>query len=79
MKKKNKQFNVSTKIAFSFTVITILVAIIFYFLLPSLLNYPPNTINTQFDKEVSKLYYVYQYLIAILGIILLFIVYFKIS
>lgn len=79
MKKKNKQFNVSTKIAFSFTVITILVAIIFYFLLPSLLNYPPNTINTQFDKEVSKLYYVYQYLIAISGIILLFIVYFKIS
>ena len=79
MKKKNKQFNVSTKIAFSFTVITILVAIIFYFLLTSLLNYPPNTINTQFDKEVSNLYYVYQYLIAISGIILLFIVYFKIS
>ena len=79
MKKNKKRFNISTKISFSFTVITILVAIIFYFLLPTLLNYPPNTINTQFDKEVSKLYYVYQYLIAISGIILIFIVYFKIS
>ena len=78
-KKEKKQIKVSTKIAFSFTVITILVAIVFYFLLPSLLNYPPNTINTQFDKEVSKLYYIYQYLIAITGIIMLFIIYFKIT
>ena len=61
MKKKNKkQFSISTKIAFSFTIITILVAMVFYFLLPTLLNYPPNTINTQFDKEVSKLEYIYQ-------------------
>ena len=80
MKKKNKkQFSISTKIAFSFTIITILVAMVFYFLLPTLLNYPPNTINTQFDKEVSKLEYIYQYLIAISGIIMLFIVYFKIT
>ena len=79
MKKNKIKFNISTKIAFSFTIITIFVAIVFYFLLPTLLNYPPNTINTQFDKEVSKLYYIYQYLIAISGIILLFIIYFKIS
>ena len=79
MKKNKIKFNISTKIAFSFTIITIFVAIIFYFLLPTLLNYPPNTINTQFDKEVSKLYYIYQYLIAISGIILLFIIYFKFS
>ncbi len=79
MKKSRIKFNISTKIAFSFTIITILVATVFYFLLPTLLNYPPNTINTQFDKEVSKLYYIYQYLIAISGIILLFIIYFKIS
>ena len=79
MKKNKIKFNISTKIAFSFTIITIFVAIIFYFLLPTLLNYPPNTINTQFDKEVSKLYYIYQYLIAITGIILLFIIYFKVS
>ena len=76
---KKYKLKVSSKIAIAFSIITIIVGIIFYFLLPTLLNYPPNTINTQFDKEVSKLYYIYQYLIAIVGIILLFILYFKIS
>lgn len=76
---KNKKFSISTKIAFSFSLITVLVGIVFYYLLPTLLNYPPNTINTSFDKEVSKLYYIYQYFIAISGIIILFIIYFKIS
>ena len=76
---KEKNLKISTQISMAFTVITILVGILFYFLLPNLLNYPPNTINTQFDKEVSKLYYIYQYLIAIAGIISIFIIYFKIS
>lgn len=74
-----KTMNISTKISISFSIITIIVGILFYFLLPSLLNYPPDTINTEFDKEVSKLYYIFQYAIAIFGIILLFIIYFKIS
>ena len=69
MKKTNKQkMKVSSQISLAFTIIITVVAIIFYFLLPSLLNYPPNTINTQFDKEVSKLYYIYQYLIAMIFI-----------
>ena len=75
--KKTK--NISRKISISFSIITIIVAVVFYFLLPSLLNYPPDAINTQFDKEVSKLYYIYQYMIAVAVIILLFIIYFKIS
>lgn len=77
--RKKHELKVSTKISLSFSIITMFVGILFYFLLPNLLNYPPNTINTQFDKEVSKLYYIYQYAIAIIGIILLFIVYFKTS
>ena len=74
-----KQKNISSKISISFSIITMIVAVVFYFLLPSLLNYPPDAINTQFDKEVSKLYYIYQYMIAVAVIILLFIIYFKIS
>lgn len=74
-----KNTNISTKISISFAIITLIVGIIFYFLLPNLLNYPPDTINTQFDKEVSKLYYIYQYLIAIIAIILMAIVFFKLS
>lgn len=80
MKKQKKyELNISTKISIAFSIITIIVGVVFYFLLPNLLNYPPNTINTQFDKEVSKLYYIYQYAIAMVGIVLLFIIYFKIS
>ena len=75
---KNK-FKISTRISVSFSIITMAVSILFYFLLPSLLNYPPDTINTEFDKDVSMLYYVFQYAIAVFAIILLFIVYFKIS
>ena len=75
--KKNK--SISNKISISFSIITLIVGIIFYFLLPNLLNYPPDTINTEFDKEVSKLYYIYQYLIALTSIILLAILYFKLS
>lgn len=74
-----KVMKVSTKISLYFSTLIILIGIIFYFLLPSLLNYPPDTINTQFDKEVSKLYYVFQYAIAIFAILLLFIIYFKFS
>ena len=77
--KKIKNLSVSNKMSISFSIIALIVAILFYFLLPSLLNYPPDTINTQFDKEVSKLYYIYQYMIAVVAILLLFIVYFKIS
>ena len=77
--KMKKNTNISTKISISFAIITLIVGIIFYFLLPNLLNYPPDTINTQFDKEVSKLYYIYQYLIAIIAIILMAIVFFKLS
>ena len=74
-----KKLKVSTRISLSFTIIILMIAVVFYYLLPDLLNYPPNTINTNFDKEVSKLYYIYQYLIAIVGIVVLAIIYFKIS
>lgn len=74
-----KKLKVSTKISISFLLILLVVAVMFYFLLPNLLNYPPNTINTNFDKEVSKLYYIYQYLIAIFGIAILAVIFFKIS
>lgn len=74
-----KNTSISTKISIAFSIITLLVGLLFYFLLPDLLNYPPDTINTQFDKEVSKLYYIYQYLIALGAIIILSIVLFKVS
>lgn len=72
-----KNAKLSTRMATYFCILTSIIAIFLYFLLPFLLNYPPNTINTKFDKEVSVIYYVYQYLIAIIFILLLGSLYFK--
>ena len=70
---------ISTKMTLYFCSILITIGLVFYFILPNLLNYPPDTINTQFDKEVSILYYCFQFLIAMAVILVLFIVYFKIK
>ncbi len=74
-----KKSKISTKLTFYFTFIFLCISVLFYFLLPSLLNYPPHTINTKFDKDVSGLYYIYQYIIAITVVIILFTIYFKVS
>lgn len=76
MKKRKKM---STRISIYFAVLLIALGSVFYLLLPSLLNYPPDTINTQFDKEVSKLYYMYQFGIAMSAIIIIFTIFFKIK
>lgn len=74
-----KNMKISTKLSIQFSLLTLCVGVLFYFLLPSLLNYPPDTINTEFDKEVSKLYYIYQYAIAVVAIIIIFNLFFKFS
>jgi len=45
----------STKIAFRFICIAFMTILAVYFLLPTLLNYPPESINTAFDLENLKL------------------------
>ena len=79
MKNIIKNMKISTKMTLYFCSILITIGLVFYFILPNLLNYPPDTINTQFDKEVSILYYCFQFLIAMAVILVLFIVYFKIK
>ena len=79
IKKLFKNLNISTQMSIFFILITSLVGIAFYFVLPNLLNYPPNTINTEFDKNVSGIYYIYQYAIAICAILFIFTLYFKFS
>ena len=79
MKHVFKNMNISTKMTLSFCSLLIAICAVFYFILPNLLNYPPDTINTQFDKEVSILYYCFQFLIAVFFILTIFIIYFKIK
>lgn len=77
MKKVLKNMKISNKMVLYFCSLVVVISAIFYFILPNLLNYPPDTINTQFDKEVSILYYCFQFLIAVVFILLIFTIYFK--
>lgn len=60
-----KKAKVKTKIIFTYAIAIAIACVVFYLVIPNLLNYGPDTINTSFDKEVSGgLYYYQQVLIA---------------
>ena len=68
---KSKKVNVKPKIILTYAIAIAIACLLFYLVIPYLLNYGPGTINTQFDKEVSGgLYYYQQILLATIGIIL---------
>jgi signal transduction histidine kinase len=52
-------------------VVTVIIAVIFYFLLPAVLNYPPYSINNDFQTKVAGIHYKYQF-IFIVSVILVF-------
>ena len=79
MKNILKNMKISNKMTLYFCLLLITIGVVFYFILPTLLNYPPDTINTQFDKEVSVLYYCFQFLISFAFILILFVIYFKLK
>lgn len=55
----------SLSIMLVYTFVTMMIAVVFYPLIPIILNYPPGTINTRFDWEVSSIPYLYQYILII--------------
>lgn len=65
--KKNKDLN----IFYIYILVIVIMDICFYPLFPLLLNYPPGSINSQFDIEFSKIAYYQQYIIINLLIIIL--------
>lgn len=68
---KPKKVNVKPKIILTYAIAIAIACLLFYLVIPYLLNYGPDTINTAFDKEVSGgLYYYQQILLATVGIIL---------
>lgn len=71
MKAKNKEESIYLKIMIGYLIPTLLMAIICYPLLPRLLNYPPNSINNQFQLKVVPTYYwVYYVIVVFLGMLL---------
>lgn len=79
LKRALNKLSISNKLIIYFLIIFFFFSALLYVVIPILLNYPPDTINTQFDREVSILYYQYQYLLVVLGISLFFSLYLKFS
>jgi len=79
MKKFINKLSISNKLVLYFIIIFFSFSILLYYEIPVLLNYPPDTINTPFDKEVSIVYYKYQFLLVVLGITIFFVSYLKIA
>ena len=66
-----KKVNVKSKIIFTYAIAIAIACLLFYLVIPYLLNYGPDTINTEFDKQVSGgLYYYQQVLLAASTLIL---------
>lgn len=79
LKQKFYNLKISTRLILYFLIIFSLFSVLLYNIIPVILNYPPGAINSAFDKEVSILYYRYQFLIVVLSIAIFFTSYLKIS
>lgn len=55
----------------------VIMGVILYFIVPNILNYPPDSINTEFDKEYSRITYNQQYILLILITTLLSYIFFR--
>ncbi len=79
MKKNHPKPKRNLNIFLVYNVVMILTMIVIYPLLPLILNYPPGSINTRFDKEFSYITYLQQFVIlSILGTVVSFI-FFKLT
>lgn len=69
-KKKTDLIKSLKKIRIVYFLVPAIFIIILYFLLPKILNYPPNSVDNQFQKEFEGVIYSHQFVfIAILGIL----------
>ena len=65
-----KKTNIKHKVIFIYAIAIAIACIVFYVSIPYLLSYSPDTINTEFDKQMSGgLYYYQQILLASLAIV----------
>ena len=55
-----KKVKVKLKIILTYSIAIAVACVLLYFIIPGLLNYGPDTINTEFDKQVSGGLYYYQ-------------------
>ena len=70
MKNLLKKVPINMQLTFACIFCTLIVALIYYPLVPILLNYPPDSINTPFQIEVNYFYYTTQYIAIVCFVIL---------
>jgi len=66
-----KKAKSTTKIFIIYFSIQVIIALILYPLLPTLLNYPPDSIDNNFQAELGELHYTKQYILLLFAIILI--------
>ena len=76
---KWQNISISSRLLLFFIIIFGILSVVLYNIIPIILNYPPGAINSEFDREVSILYYKYQFLLVVFGIILFVALYLKIA
>ena len=69
----SSDLKVKPKIIFTYAISIAIACILLYFIIPGLLNYGPDTINTEFDRQVSGGLYYYQQILLI-GVSLILVV-----
>ena len=70
MKNLLKKVPINMQLTFACILCALIVALIYYPLVPILLNYPPDSINTPFQIEVNYFYYTTQYIAIVCFVIL---------
>ena len=70
MKNLLKKVPINMQLTFACILCTLIVALIYYPLVPILLNYPPDSINTPFQIEVNYFYYTTQYIAIVCFVVL---------
>jgi signal transduction histidine kinase len=74
LKKLFKRNSIQFKVIGVYLIMALLVCCFFYPLLPLILNYPPNLINTQFEWELEKTLYAIQFSLMFIFITLMYII-----
>ena len=74
MKQLIKKYNIQIKLLISLLIGIIILSSIFYFLIPSILNYPAGTYNSNFQYELEQTNYNVQVISISLAIFASFII-----
>ena len=69
VKLRSLKLKPSTRMILVNNAVSVIIGAVFYFLLPQVLDYPPYSINNDFQLKVSGIHYTWQYVLIVLQVI----------